>query len=150
LLTGAYSSIFVATPLLAWLKEREPRYRALRARAQADLGRHAARAATAPDTPVPVPTAAGGATAAAVAEPALVGDGTPDGAVDDVADAPPLLGASPESEPEPGVEATAPAEPAPPRPAAPAAPTARPPTSTSGTRGTANPRPRQQRGKKRR
>ena len=32
LITGAYSSIFVATPLLAWLKEREPRYRALRAR----------------------------------------------------------------------------------------------------------------------
>ena len=24
LLTGAYSSIFVATPILAWLKEREP------------------------------------------------------------------------------------------------------------------------------
>ncbi len=32
LLTGAYSSIFVATPILAWLKEREPRYRALKAR----------------------------------------------------------------------------------------------------------------------
>src|ERR1700754_3349350 len=32
LLTGAYSSIFVATPVLAWLKERQPRYRALRER----------------------------------------------------------------------------------------------------------------------
>ena len=32
LTTGAYSSIFVATPILAWLKEREPRYRAVRAR----------------------------------------------------------------------------------------------------------------------
>jgi preprotein translocase subunit SecF len=32
LLVGAYSSIFVATPLLAWLKEREPRNRALRER----------------------------------------------------------------------------------------------------------------------
>jgi preprotein translocase subunit SecF len=32
LITGAYSSIFIATPLLAWLKEREPRYRALRER----------------------------------------------------------------------------------------------------------------------
>jgi preprotein translocase subunit SecF len=32
-LTGAYSSIFVASPLLAWLKEREPRYQALRTRA---------------------------------------------------------------------------------------------------------------------
>ncbi|HET9443580.1 MAG TPA: hypothetical protein VFO65_09665, partial [Acidimicrobiales bacterium] len=29
-LTGAYSSIFVATPFLAVLKEREPRYSALR------------------------------------------------------------------------------------------------------------------------
>ena len=32
LLVGAYSSIFVATPILAWLKEREPRYAALRER----------------------------------------------------------------------------------------------------------------------
>ena len=30
LLSGAYSSIFIATPLLAMLKEREPRYRELR------------------------------------------------------------------------------------------------------------------------
>jgi preprotein translocase subunit SecF len=37
LLTGAYSSIFVATPILAWLKERQPRYRSLRERAAADL-----------------------------------------------------------------------------------------------------------------
>ncbi len=29
LIVGAYSSIFVATPLLAWWKEREPRYRTL-------------------------------------------------------------------------------------------------------------------------
>lgn len=32
LLSGAYSSIFIATPLLALLKEREPRYRELRER----------------------------------------------------------------------------------------------------------------------
>ncbi len=32
LLVGAYSSIFVATPILAWLKEREPRNVALRER----------------------------------------------------------------------------------------------------------------------
>ena len=32
LLTGAYSSIFVATPILAWLKEREPKHRAVAAR----------------------------------------------------------------------------------------------------------------------
>ncbi len=35
LATGAYSSIFVATPILAWLKEREPRYLAIRQRAEA-------------------------------------------------------------------------------------------------------------------
>jgi preprotein translocase subunit SecF len=33
LLTGAYSSIFVATPILAWLKEREPKNRAVAERA---------------------------------------------------------------------------------------------------------------------
>ena len=32
LATGAYSSIFIATPILAWLKEREPKYRAVRER----------------------------------------------------------------------------------------------------------------------
>jgi preprotein translocase subunit SecF len=30
LLTGSYSSIFIATPILAILKEREPKYRAIR------------------------------------------------------------------------------------------------------------------------
>ena len=30
LMSGAYSSLFIATPLLALLKEREPRYRELR------------------------------------------------------------------------------------------------------------------------
>lgn len=35
LLVGTYSSIFVATPILAWWKEREPRYRSLRERAAA-------------------------------------------------------------------------------------------------------------------
>ena len=43
LLTGAYSSIFVATPILAWLKEREPRYRALRERARRRSGQGAGR-----------------------------------------------------------------------------------------------------------
>jgi len=32
LVTGAYSSVFIASPVLSWLKEREPRYRQLRAR----------------------------------------------------------------------------------------------------------------------
>ena len=35
LLTGAYSSIFIASPLLAVLKEREPRYASIRHRAEA-------------------------------------------------------------------------------------------------------------------
>jgi preprotein translocase subunit SecF len=32
LMSGAYSSIFIASPILAWLKEREPRYQELAAR----------------------------------------------------------------------------------------------------------------------
>ncbi|MCU1449354.1 MAG: protein translocase subunit secF [Acidimicrobiales bacterium] len=32
LITGAYSSIFIASPVLVWLKEREPRYAAIRQR----------------------------------------------------------------------------------------------------------------------
>jgi preprotein translocase subunit SecF len=32
LMSGAYSSIFIASPLLAWMKEREPRYRDLATR----------------------------------------------------------------------------------------------------------------------
>jgi preprotein translocase subunit SecF len=66
LLTGAYSSIFVATPILAWFKEREPRYQALRARAVADLAR-------APARPTPVPATA--ATSAAVHDDVGVLDG---------------------------------------------------------------------------
>jgi preprotein translocase subunit SecF len=60
LLTGAYSSIFVATPILAWLKERQPRYRALRERAQVEMARTArapVAATVAPTTPAaPVAT----------------------------------------------------------------------------------------------
>jgi preprotein translocase subunit SecF len=44
LLTGAYSSIFVATPFLAWLKEKEPKHRALRERSAQFLAREAATA----------------------------------------------------------------------------------------------------------
>jgi preprotein translocase subunit SecF len=51
LLTGAYSSIFVATPLLAWWKEREPRNRALRERSEAQL----ARADAPVEAPAPEP-----------------------------------------------------------------------------------------------
>jgi preprotein translocase subunit SecF len=44
LTTGAYSSIFLAAPLLALLKEREPRYRQIQARALARQGRPGLRA----------------------------------------------------------------------------------------------------------
>jgi preprotein translocase subunit SecF len=47
LATGAYSSIFLAAPLLAVLKEREPRYRQIRARALARQGRPGLRAVAA-------------------------------------------------------------------------------------------------------
>jgi preprotein translocase subunit SecF len=50
--TGAYSSIFVATPILVVLKEREPRYQQLRARLE---GRPSARRLRAVPTPAPEP-----------------------------------------------------------------------------------------------
>jgi preprotein translocase subunit SecF len=122
LLTGAYSSIFVATPLLAWLKEREPRYRALRERAQVDLARRQERA----DDAVPV-AATPSATSAAV--PDGGGVAVEDAPEDAPAEAPLLAASTPEPEPTPAPPSS---------------------TSTSGTRGAANPRGRQQRGKKRR
>jgi len=55
LAVGAYSSIFVATPILAWWKEREPRYRALEERSTVRAAREAvgagAAGAVAPETP---------------------------------------------------------------------------------------------------
>ena len=116
LTVGAYSSIFVATPFLAWLKEREPRYRALRARAAADLARR-------PAQPVAEPVAVD-------PQPAPVDAAT--GGVEVPAEAPVLA------------QASRPSPPAPPAP--PASPSPQP----TGARGAANPRPRQQRGKKRR
>src|SRR5205085_12452830 len=38
LLTGAYSSIFIASPILAKLKEREPQYTSIRQRVQSKGG----------------------------------------------------------------------------------------------------------------
>ena len=50
LVTGAYSSVFIALPVLVWLKEREPRYRQLRARLEqrggSDVGLLSAAGAT--------------------------------------------------------------------------------------------------------
>jgi preprotein translocase subunit SecF len=108
LITGAYSSIFVATPILAWLKEREPKYRSLRERAATDLAKAQRVAPVAPvvaGTPVDVPV--------------------------DGEDLEPV---------EVAVEEVEPVAPAGPTPTAPA----------PAARGTANPRGRQQRGKKRR
>src|SRR5207249_4491963 len=58
LLTGAYSSIFIASPLLAWLKEKEPRYATIRQRVLA-------KGTTAPLTPAAAAAMAGGAAPAA-------------------------------------------------------------------------------------
>lgn len=61
---GAYSSVFIAAPVLVWFKEKEPKYAAIRERLAAqgvDTGRSPERAAERMPEPVGV-TAAGGAT----------------------------------------------------------------------------------------
>ncbi|HET6665311.1 MAG TPA: protein translocase subunit SecF [Acidimicrobiales bacterium] len=45
LFSGAYSSLFIASPMLAWLKEREPRYRDIKRRIDARGGESVAVAA---------------------------------------------------------------------------------------------------------
>jgi preprotein translocase subunit SecF len=68
MLSGTYSSIFIATPVLADLKEREPQYRALakRVSVRAAGGRAAAKRATAKPLPA--------SRAAALAPPVPVAD----------------------------------------------------------------------------
>ncbi|MFN2388742.1 MAG: protein translocase subunit SecF [Actinomycetota bacterium] len=59
LLAGTYSSIFFATPILAMMKEREPRYREARDKARREAARAdqpAPVAAPAPAAPAPVTT----------------------------------------------------------------------------------------------
>ena len=58
LFAGAYSSIFIASPMLAWMKEKEPRYRAVREKIEARQGlgagpdgRHAGQGPGAPPGP---------------------------------------------------------------------------------------------------
>ncbi|HEY0486247.1 MAG TPA: protein translocase subunit SecF [Mycobacteriales bacterium] len=63
---GAYSSIFLATPVVAGLKEREPRFAALRARV---LAKRSAEAHRAP-APLPARAAAAGTTTAVLEDPA--------------------------------------------------------------------------------
>jgi preprotein translocase subunit SecF len=60
LLTGAYSSIFVASPVLAWLKEREPKYVAMRDRAELELARAPAMAGVAAGAGTSAPAAVAG------------------------------------------------------------------------------------------
>ncbi|HYT38329.1 MAG TPA: protein translocase subunit SecF [Acidimicrobiia bacterium] len=75
LLTGAYSSIFVATPILALLKEREPRYAAIRQKL-------AGRAATVAAPAYASATAGGGGGAGGSARSGAGGGGGDDGAVE--------------------------------------------------------------------
>jgi preprotein translocase subunit SecF len=67
LLTGAYSSIFIAAPVLVALKEREPRNKALRERI--DRGDSGPEPATTSDTGPDRPAAAGGSSSAIEARP---------------------------------------------------------------------------------
>jgi len=77
LFIGAYSSIFVAAPILAWWKEREPQYKALRER----------RARMPAATPVPAAAVASVPVAATVPAAGAAPDATPDS---DTAPAEPL------------------------------------------------------------
>jgi preprotein translocase subunit SecF len=45
LISGAYSSVFIASPIVAWLKEREPRNTAIRERLERERGGRGRRAA---------------------------------------------------------------------------------------------------------
>jgi len=65
LLSGAYSSIFIATPLLAILKEREPRYRAVRERLSEAGSKAAASVSKRPSAAGPPAFAGAGAGAGA-------------------------------------------------------------------------------------
>ncbi len=62
LFAGAYSSIFIASPMLAVLKEREPRYRDIKERLQARRGDGVAHVPTGRGTNLPVAGAAKTAT----------------------------------------------------------------------------------------
>jgi preprotein translocase subunit SecF len=75
LVVGAYSSIFVAAPILAYLKEREPRYRAVRERA--------ARGGPAVGDDLVVPSVAGASASSAptTTRPAPAPRGAPVGAI---------------------------------------------------------------------
>jgi preprotein translocase subunit SecF len=73
LVVGAYSSIFVAAPILAWLKEREPRYRVVRERLK--------RGAVLPDAADMVVAPAGGPATVAPRRPAVAARPAPTGTI---------------------------------------------------------------------
>jgi preprotein translocase subunit SecF len=104
LLAGAYSSIFIATPILAQLKETEPRYRSIREKVLRDAKKAGAEQESL--TPARAAATLGTAGGAAIAGPASTsGDGAGDGAaVAPAAPAPRPAGGSPssKSKPRPG------------------------------------------------
>jgi preprotein translocase subunit SecF len=131
MLSGTYSSIFIATPVLADLKERQPQYKALAKRValKASGGRAAKRAAAKASTgPV---TAAGPGGAAASP---LAGQAPPSGAgPDDLADAE-LAGDEEAAGPEERVPAGRGATPRPPGPGARSGPRQQPRRTSSAKR----------------
>jgi len=132
LITGAYSSIFVATPIVAWLKEREPKNRSIRERAIVQRSREESLVSVAATATAPRATAP--SAVAHEAPTATASDADQDVAGDD-----PAADASPAAEPVP--------EPAP----EPATPTPAPKSAASAPKpasGTVTPRPRQQRRKR--
>jgi SecD/SecF fusion protein len=99
-LSGTYSSIFIATPVLTHWKEREPAYRARRGHLIEQMGRvptfpeDNVVARVGPDgEPVPVPVAAGPAEARPQAR-APAGDGA-EGMEDEAPEPEPLAAAAP-------------------------------------------------------
>ena len=89
LFIGSYSSIFVAAPILAWWKEREPQYRAL-----AERRRRMPADAPAPRTPAPA-MAASASSSKAASTPlsrAMATVGPPVDGEDDVVEEDPNLG----------------------------------------------------------
>jgi SecD/SecF fusion protein len=111
-LSGAYSSIFIATPVLTHWKEREPAYRARRGRLIEEMGHvptfpeENVVAKVVDGEPAPAPAAPSRADLPAPAEPVGLPEDGADGA-DEVPEAP-------EAEPEPLVT-SAPSEPRPAR-----------------------------------
>ncbi|HZP15748.1 MAG TPA: protein translocase subunit SecF [Nocardioides sp.] len=86
LITGAYSSIFIAAPILAILKEREPRYSTIRQRLES---RGAAGGLITPKAAAEASAGGGGATRLAASSAVLVDDDDDMG--DDMATASPVI-----------------------------------------------------------